>query len=141
MTNETNNTKLHPQILRMQKIAEENGGKLLDMEWKTTKHKYKFLYNKNDEKSYFIRKAESLFQKTRGWPDYKNNPHLLVKAQTTNKAPEEKLKEMSDIAQANGAKLISTKWNGTKDYYDFEFNSKTYKITYHHIIIINGQLI
>jgi hypothetical protein len=31
MTNETNNTKLHPQILRMHKIAEENGGKLLDM--------------------------------------------------------------------------------------------------------------
>lgn len=133
MTDKTNDKNLHPQILRMKKIAEDNGGTLLDMEWRGTRKKYRFLYEKDDESSSFVRTAENLFTLNRGWPNYKNNKKLFLKQKTENKTPEEKLKEMADVAIANDAKLISQEWISTVTKYEFQIDETKVFIPYKYL--------
>ena len=132
MTNQTNDKDLHPQILRMQKIAEENDGKLLDMEWEGTRAKYRFLYDKDDESSCFVRTARGIFETD--WPDYKNNKTCFLKQKTKNKTPEEKLKEMDNLALLNGARLLSKEWISTTTKCEFEINNKKIYISYKYLI-------
>jgi hypothetical protein len=134
MTDKNNDKDLHPQILRMQKIAEENGGKLLDIEWEGARTKYRFLYDKNDESTSFTRTAENMLKIDRGWPNYKNNRVSFLKQKTKNKTSKEKLEEMQSLALSNNAKLISTEWVSTVTKYEFEIKENVVQIPYKYLL-------
>ncbi|ACT51319.1 hypothetical protein [Methylovorus glucosotrophus] len=98
---------------KMDKIANENGGKLLSTEWKGSRVKYKFM---TSEQEVFERSYEVLIN--RGWKAIKIY-HFLNK--------------MDEIAKENGGKLLSTEWKGTLSKYKFitseqEIFERSYKV-------------
>lgn len=99
-------TKTPVELLNeIKEIAENNNGKLLSSEWKGTKHKYLFAF---EDGTKFTKVAKDL--KKDGWPNY----NLYM-----DKNPEVLFKNLRNLIEVNGGKLLSDKWMGWSYKYEF----------------------
>lgn len=100
-------------LSELEKIANNNKGKLITSEWKGSKELYEFEFE--DGRKFFM-SQEVIKQK---WP--KNSDIYFFLSNHKSRTDEERINELKDIAKKYKGKLISNKWLGGDYKYEFEF--------------------
>lgn len=98
-------------------LVELQGGKLLSTEWLGNNKPHDFAF---PDGVVFSRTA--LAMKINGWP---NDQYTYLRSTGNKGRGAILLSDMSELAEANGGKLLSTKWLGDSAHHEFKFEDGT----------------